>query len=120
MKTTITFDSCGLNADDNIFNKQFMIECDDEQMVINFMYEILEDIECPYVAIFAITQSNHIIIGHKNEDEIQCGVAKPDVGTKNSRNYVKKVLAGCQKEMEYPYYGLLEQVDDSHYVVIMN
>ena len=120
MKTTTTFRSCGLDKDNNLFNERFMVKCNDEEGMINFMYEIFDVVEYPYVAIFAITNDNRIIIGHKSEDEVQCGIAEPDADVENSRNYVHKVIAGCQEEMEYPCYGLLEQTDDGNYVVIMD
>ena len=120
MKTTTTFQSCGLDIKYNIFNapKGFIFETD--QDVVDFMYTILEAIKYNYVGIFAITQDNRIIVGHKSEDEIQCGVAEAEEGIETSKDKVENIIARCQEEMGYSCYGLLEQVDDNIYAIVMD
>lgn len=120
MKTKITFQSCKLDIKHNIFNSPKFLVFETDQEVVDFMYAILEEIDCNYVGIFAITQDNRIIVGHKSEDEIQCGIAAPSDGAYANIDYARRTIAECQKEMDYGYYGLLEQVSDDIYAIIMD
>lgn len=122
MKTTTTFRSCGLNAKHN-FLEAPLCECGcggrgnlvlkSTTEVFNFIGATLQENDCNHCAIFVLLGDGRMNYGIKfAEDDIllyRC----------NDTNS-KKVIADMQKAFKFHCYGLLEQVDDELYAIIMD
>lgn len=121
MKTTTTFHSCGLNAKHNQLQAQICpcgcghyanLVLKNTKEVADFIGAMLFELECEHCAIFAIMQDGNLIFGQKTDEDIVCYHLKTD--------NVKKEIADMQKTFKFHCYGLLEQVDDELYAIIMD
>ena len=120
MKTTITFHSCGLDPECN-FLQAPICECgcgeyanlvlENEQEVVDFIGSMLYEHDCEHCAIFAIKLNGDMLFGQKTDEDILCYKLK-DANAKN-------VIADMYKTFEFHCYGLLQQVDDDLYAIIM-
>lgn len=122
-KTKITFKTCGLNSKNNFLQApvcecgcgeyaNLVLETDDD--VFGFMHSMLEEHDCEHCGIFAFKQNGKdVLMGLKLSGEIKCYKAKVDGGVKES-------LSDIQKELQLHCYGLLEQVGDDLYSIVMN
>lgn len=126
-KNNVTFKYCGLNKKNNFLEapicpcgcgNRISLVLENDNDVFDFMYTMLDEHECNHCAIFALKNDGHILIALKfSPDEIQCYVVRNNnVRASRWRN----VFAGLQSECEFHCYGLLEQVDNEHYKIVMD
>ena len=119
-KNSLTFADCGLNKENN-FLEAPMCTCgcgqyanlvfEDKGDVANFIHTMLDEHDCGHCAIFAFLKNDEMLIGIKldYETKVYCAAGEDlEVG-----------IAEIQKDMEFHCYGLLEQVDDNLYKIIM-
>ena len=121
MKTTLTFHSCGLNPENNILEaptcpcgcgeKANLILKNDKE-VADFIGSMLAETDCHHCAIFAIKRNGNLIFGQKTDEDIICYVLKD--------SNAKKEIADMQKQLKFHCYGLLQQVNDEAYAIIMD
>ena len=117
----ITFHSCGLNKKHNLFeNPLGNVELAGESATIinvkgdvcRFIYQELKTNNCECCAIFALQIDGTMIYGHKSGDGIHLyEYDGPDV---------VKAIAHFQKEYKYKKYGLLQQINDTLYNIIVD
>ena len=118
-----TFEFYGLDVENNLLQAP-ICQCGcgsyahlvlkDDDDVFCFMYMMLEEEECGHCGIFSFKgDGEYMLIGLKLDGEIQCYTAK------NTGN-VKGSLNGIQDELELHCYGILEQVDDESYRIVMD
>lgn len=119
----MTFKFYGLDAENNFLQApicecgcgqyaNLVLETDDD--VFGFMYAMLEEHECLHCGIFAFKQNGeHVLIGLKLDGEIQCYIAKINGDIKDS-------LIDIQDDLQLHCYGLLEQVDDNLWSIVMD
>lgn len=122
-KTRMTFKFCGLNQKNN-FLQAPICECgcghyanlvlDTDDDVCGFMYTMLEEHDCEHCGIFAFKQNGEdMLMGLKLSGEVNCYHVKVNRGVKGS-------LSDIQKDLQLHCYGLLEQVDDNLYSIVMD
>lgn len=122
MKTT--FEYCGLDKENNFLQApicpcgcgeyaNIILKSDED--VFGFMYTMLEENECDHCAIFALKDNNHILLGMKIDGEIVCYTAKNN----SFEHGYEDIFTGLQDKFEFHCYGLLEQVDEESYRIIM-
>ena len=121
MKTALTFHSCGLNSESNILEaptcpcgcgeKANLILKNDKE-VADFIGSMLSELECEHCAIFAIKQNGDLIFGQKTDEDIICYALKD--------SNAKVEIADMQEQLNFHCYGLLQQVDDDLYAIIMD
>lgn len=80
--------------------------------VYGIMHELLEEHDCDYCAIFTVKRDDTAITGVKIDGNIIVYDCKID-GQK------KELFKAFQEDMEFHCYGLLEQVDEELYRIIM-
>jgi hypothetical protein len=121
MKTKTTFRSCGLNKNHYQLQAQICpcgcghyanLVLKNDKDVADFIGAMLYELECKHCAIFAIKQDGNLIFGQKTDEDIMCYHLKTD--------NAKKEIADMQKTCKFHCYGLLEQVDDELYAIIMD
>lgn len=89
-----------------------VLESDDD--VFEFMYAMLEEYECEHCGIFAFKASGvDMLIGLKVDGEILFY----DIGNIDD---IKGYLAGVQRDLRLHCYGILEQIDEDLYRIVMD
>ena len=81
--------------------------------VYEFMHALLEENDCDYCAIFTIKRNNTASMGVKVDDDIKMYDCKIN-GDGNG------LFRAIQEDMEFHCCGLIEQVDDERYRIIMD
>ena len=117
----ITFHSCGLNKKYNIFENPLgnVKLAGESSTIINikgnvcdFIYQTLKANDYDCCAIFALQSDGVMIYGHKSRNDIHLyEYDGPDV---------VKAIAHFQKEYKYKKYGLLQQINDTLYNIIVD
>lgn len=121
MKNSITFRSCGLNRANNQLQAQIcpcgrghyanlVLKTDSD--VADFIGAMLSEFECEHCAIFAIKQDGNLLFGQKTDEDIMCYLLRT--------NNAKREIADMQKEFRFHCYGLIQQVDEDLYAIIMD
>jgi hypothetical protein len=122
-KNKITFKYCGLDVEKNFLQAPkcncgcggYMgIVLETDQDVCNFIHNMLDECECNHCGIFALKKNNDVLMGLKLDGEIKCYVGEND-----SQGTNDKIFADIQKDLELHTYGLLEQINDDTYSIIM-
>ena len=118
-----TFASCGLDKSKN-FLQAPICECGcggymniilkTEQDLYDFINILLDDHECNHCAIFALQNGGTAVFGAKLEDGIQF------YRLNNNGCNVKKIIAEMEIDFEFHCYGLLEQVEETIYKIVMD
>ena len=119
----ITFKLCGLNSKKN-FLKAPICECgcgeyanlilETDNDVYGFMHTMLEEHDCEHCGIFVFKKNGKdVLMGLKLSGEVKCYQAKIDGKTKGS-------LADIQRDLQLHCYGLLEQIADDLYSIVMD
>jgi hypothetical protein len=122
-RDSITFKLCGLNTKNN-FLQAPICECGcgeyanlvlkEDDDVCGFMHTMLEEHCCERCGIFAFKQNGtDVLMGLKLDGEVKCYKANIDGGVKNS-------LVDIQKALRLHCYGLLDQVGDDLYSIVMD
>ena len=117
-----TFASCGLDRRNNMLQAP-ICQCGcgnymnlvlkTKQDLYDFMGIMLEDYECHHCAIFTLLKDGNAAMAIKLEDGIKIYVAE-----KNGIS-AKKVIAEINENFQFHHYGLLEQVDEESYRIVM-
>ena len=122
-KNKITFKICGLNSKNNFLQApicecgcgeyaNLVLETDND--VYGFMHTMLEEHDCEHCGIFAFKKDyEEMLMGLKLSGEIKCYKAKIE-------GEVKKSLIDIQDTLQLHCYGLLEQVGDGLYSIVMD
>lgn len=123
MKTNkISFKLCGLSKENNFLQApicecgcgeyaNLVLESDDD--VCGFMHTMLEEHDCEHCGIFAFKKNGKdMLMGLKLSGEIKCYHVKVSGGVNGS-------LMDIQNDLQLHYYGLLEQVHDDLYRIVM-
>ena len=124
MKTTITFKSCGLSDTLNLFKEY---ECDgvkytklrlkNDDEVQEFIRLALRESDCCNSAIFIVHNDNKkMTFGITDNDYIKV-YAIYETDKSPSR---KKIIADFNKELDFCHCGLIEQISEDLYAIIMN
>lgn len=121
--TQSTFKTYGLKASNN-FLEAPKCECgcgsyanlvlETNEDLYNFIGAMLEENDCDYCGIFARKMDNTIVMGLKLDGEIRLYSAPNENVCK-----AKEFVAWAQKDLQLHCYGLLEQVDDALYKIVM-
>lgn len=80
--------------------------------IYGFMHTMLEEWDCEHCAIFTVKNDNEVLMGIKLSDGIQCYKCQGD----GHRDLFK----GIQEDFEFHCYGILEQVDEKSYSILMD
>lgn len=122
----VTFKLVGLNKKNN-FLQAPICECGcgqyanlvlkDDDEVCSFMHTMLEEHECEHCGIFVIKDDKHILMGLKLDGETKCYHANAE--SDNATDY-KNIFKGTQKILKLHCYGLLEQVGEDLYRIVMD
>lgn len=117
-----TFAYYGLDKDKN-FLQAPICECgcgnymdiilNDDDDVGEFMHVMLDEYECNYCAIFAVKRDDMALMGVKTDGGICMYKCKIDGQKKN-------LFSKIQEVGKFHCYGLLEQVDEKSYRIIMD
>lgn len=119
----ITFELCGLNPKDNFLQApicecgcgqcaNLILETDDD--VCSFMHIMLEDHDCEHCGIFTFKQNNKdMLMGLKLDGETKCYKVQVEGGVEDS-------LIDIQNELQLHCYGILEQVENNLYSIVMD
>ena len=124
IKRRVKFSDCGLDIDYNILNavkcecghcNEYMnIVLEDKQEVANFIYTMLSEQECEYCALFALMQDNSLIFGSRCEDRLEIlRLTRKDDGLNID------IVNDIQRDFKFHCYGLIEQVDETSYRIVM-
>ena len=123
VKNQTTFEYYGLDINKN-FLQAPKCECgcggyagivlETDQDVSDFVYTMLDEYECNHCGIFVLKKNNDILMGLKLDGEIKCYA-----GEKSGQDKNDKIFADIQKELDLHAYGLLEQISDDTYKIIM-
>lgn len=81
--------------------------------VPGFIYELLEEYECDCCAIFAVKLDNTVVMGIKIDGDIEVYNCTFD-GDK------MELFEVFQLDMEFHCYGLVEQIGEKEYRIIMD
>ena len=118
-----TFASCGLDKRNNMLQAPICpcgcgnymnLALKTKQDLYDFMGTMLEDHECHHCAIFALLKNGNAVVAIKLEDGIKIySVEKNGIS-------VKKAIAEINEGMQFHYYGLLEQIDEESYRIVMD
>ena len=76
------------------------------------IHTMLAEFECEHCAIFAIKQDGSLIFGQKTDEDIICYALKD--------SNANAEIADIQEQFNFHCYGLLQQVDDDLYAIIMD
>lgn len=121
MKTTLTFHSCGLNPENNILEAQLCpcgcghygnLILQNDKEVADFIGSMLAETDCHHCAIFAVKQNGDLIFGQKTDEDIICYAAKDGKAI--------ETIIDLNEQINFHCYGLLQQVDDDLYAIIMD
>ena len=116
-----TFKSCGLNKQKNFLEApicpcgncglRMNLVLKTEQDLYDFIGTMLDENDCHHCAIFALMKDGSLVFGVKTED-----------GTTiyGAHNKARQTIADIEDEFDFHCYGLLEQIDDSSYKIIMD
>ena len=122
-KTKITFELCGLDSENNFLQAPIcecgcgeyaglVLETDDD--VCSFMHTMLEEHDCEHCGIFAFNQNGtDMLMGLKLSGEIKCYKGGVEGGIEGS-------LVDIQNELQLHCYGILEQVEENLYGIVMD
>ena len=123
IKRRVKFSDCGLDIDYNILNavkcecgcgNYMNIVLEGNQEVADFIYTMLSDQECEYCALFALMQDNSLIFGSRCGDRMEVmKISRKDDGLNID------VVNDIQKDFKFHCYGLIEQVDETSYRIVM-
>ena len=125
MMNKVTFEYCGLDKENNFLQapicpcgcgNYMSLILKDEDDVFSFMHTMLEEDECNHCAIFVLKNDGYAFMGVKLDGDVQCYL------TKNKAYKVtgwKDIFKDIQDEFEFHCYGLLEQVDEESYRIVM-
>lgn len=121
MVESVTFKSCGLDPEGN-FLQAPVCECgcgnymdvvlDEELDLYNFMGIILSQHECDYCAVFALCE-NTVEAAIKVDDKIKI------YGAEATGSTAMKMISDMQEEAQFHRYGLLVQVGENLYEIVM-
>ena len=120
---SITFKKCGLNKKNN-FLQAPMCDCGcggtaslvlkSEDDVYSFMHMMLEEHDCEHCGIFTFKNDGEtVLMGLKLDGDIQCYKAAVNGGFTGS-------LKDIQKTLKLHCYGLLEQIGEDLYSIVMD
>ena len=120
---SITFKKCGLNKKNN-FLQAPMCDCGcggtaslvlkSNDDVYGFMHTMLEEHDCEHCGIFTFKNDEQtVLMGLKLAGEIKCYEAAVSGGVNGS-------LKDIQKTLKLHCYGLLEQVGEDLYSIVMD
>lgn len=121
MKTALTFHSCGLNPKNNILEaptcpygcgERANLILKNDKEVSDFIGSMLAETDCHHCAIFAIKQNGDLIFGQKTDEDIICYAAKDGKAI--------ETIIDLNEQLNFHCYGLLQQVDDDLYAIIMD
>ena len=124
-KTNSTFAKYGLDVANNMLEAPIcncgcngymdvILPTDDE--ICGFMYSVLEEYECERCGIFAHKLNNEVLMAIKMDGSIVCyKAAGESVDAKTARDAV----AAMQEDLRLHCYGLLKQVDEKSFKIIM-
>lgn len=117
----LTFRSCGLDISNNqlrapICNcgcggRMNMILKDDKS-VADFIGGMLYEIDCDHCAIFAIKNNGNLIFGQKTDEDIICYQLKINNATFK--------ISEMQQTFKFHCYGILQQVDETSWKIVMD
>ena len=122
-KTKITFEFCGLNKENNFLQAPkcecgcggyagLILETDND--VCSFMHTMLEEHDCEHCGIFAFKKNSaDMLMGLKLDGEIKCYEVQVQGGSEGP-------LVDIQNELKLHCYGILEQVDNDLYSIVMD
>jgi len=80
--------------------------------VPGFMYELLEEHDCDYCAIFTVKNDNTVVMGVKIDGDIQ-------VYNCIFEGKTRLLFWELQRDTEFHCYGLIEQIGEERYRIIM-
>ena len=80
--------------------------------ICGFMHTMLDEWDCNHCAIFTVKNGDEVLMGVKLSDGIKCYKCKAD----GHRDLFKDI----QGDFQFHCYGILEQVDDTSYKIIMD
>lgn len=119
-----TFKSCGLNAKNN-FLQAPKCECgcggyanpiiESKNELCNFMGMLLADHDCQHCAIFAINKDGSAVMGVKLDGEITFMETNM-----KGKCVARRAIREMQEEFNFHCYGLLEQVSENTYRIVMD
>lgn len=116
-----TFASCGLDLEKNFLQAPICpCGCGEyaypvlqtKEDLYGFMYLMLDEHDCSHCAIFAICMDGNVYMSIKAEDGIKIYISNGDD--------LKKLIADVQEEFQFHCYGLLEQINDEQYSIVMD
>lgn len=116
----LTFRSCGLDISNNQLvapickcscGERMVMVLKDDQTVADFIGGMLNEIDCDHCAIFAIKSNGNLIFGQKTDEDIICYQLK-------TNNAAQKILE-MQQTLKFHCYGLIQQVDETSWKVVM-
>ena len=84
-----------------------------EDDVYGLMHELLDEHDCGYCAIFTVKRNDTAIMGVKIDGDIRMYDCKID-------GHKKELFKALQEDMEFHCYGLIEQVNEELYRIIMD
>lgn len=118
----MTFAACGLNAENNFLQapictcgcgKYMNIVLKTDQELYDFIGTMLSEYECECCAIFVIGKDGNGIIATKIDGKISI------YGVESNGCSMKKAIADIQNDVQFHCYGLLEQIDEKSYKIVM-
>lgn len=124
MMNKVTFECCGLDKENNFLQApicpcgcgEYMnLILESENDVYDFMCNMIEDNECEHCAIFTVKNNGNVLICEKINGKIQL---LKSIGNPREENW-KDVISDYQDWLEFHCYGLLEQVDEESYRIVM-
>ena len=121
--SNISFNLCGLDHKCNFLEapickcgcgKRANLVLKNDNDVFSFMHTMLEEHECDWCGIFAFKNNNRdMLMGLKLDGEIKCYHTQINGDIKNC-------LKDLQDDFELHCYGLLEQVNDELYSIVID
>ena len=119
----LTFASCGLDKRNNMLQAPICpcgcgnymnLVLKTKQDLYDFMGMMLEDHECHHCAIFTLLKDGSAVVAIKIEDGIKI------YGIDGKERSARKVIAEIQEDIQFHCYGLLKQVDEESYRIVMD
>lgn len=124
-----TFASYGLDIECNMLQAP-KCECgcgqyanlvlEDDTDINGFMVTMLEEFDCEHCGIFAVKTDGDVWMGLKIGGETHCYVAEAIDGYEVTKAEIQESIATMQKELQLHCYGLIEQVGDNLYSIVMD
>lgn len=122
----VTFKLVGLNKNNNFLQApicecgcgqyaNLVLENDDE--VYSFICTMLDEHDCQHCGIFALKDNGSILTGLKLDGEIKCYLMQNN--SFEEEGWIN-TFRDLQKELKLHCYGLLEQVGENLYSIVMD